>query len=162
VRINAWFSHFPWKLDDQETERLSFLNLSDDPFQAVWTAYPVRFPLAVGWSGGPRASALCRAPRGEVLRALRAQLARELGTTPHRLRQAIRRVWWHNWDRDPYSRGAYSYVRVGAGTPAKDLGRPEQGTLFIAGEATEAEGGTVEAALASGRRAARQVRLALR
>jgi monoamine oxidase len=161
MRINIWFQHFPWKHDDQETERLSLLNLSDDPFQVLWTAYPGRWPLAVAWSGGLRAAELYRVPRHEALRSLTAQLARELGTTPRRLRQAIRRVWWHNWDRDPYARGAYSYVRVGAGTPAKVLSRSEQNTLFIAGEATEAAGGTVEAALASGRRAARQVRLAL-
>jgi monoamine oxidase len=162
VRVNVWFRHLPWNLDDQEMKRLSFLDLVADPFQTLWTAYPARFPLGVAWSGGPRGAELARAPWHEVLRSLRAQLARELGTTPGRLRQAIRHVWWHNWDRDPYARGAYSYVRAGAGTPAKGLARPEQGTLFIAGEATEPEGGTVEAALRSGRRAARQVRLALR
>jgi monoamine oxidase len=36
-----------------------------------------------------------------------------------------------------------------------------QQTLFFAGEATEKSGGTVEAALASGQRAARQVLRAL-
>jgi hypothetical protein len=160
VRINVWFRHFPWNTDDPGTKRLSFLNLSADPFQVLWTAYPARFPLAVAWSGGPRGADLYGAPRRQVLRTLRGQLARELGTTPRSLTRTIRHVWWHNWDRDPYARGAYSYVRVGAGDPAKDLSRPEQNTLFLAGEATEADG-TVEAALASGRRAARQVKLAL-
>jgi monoamine oxidase len=43
------------------------------------------------------------------------------------------------------------------------LARPLAGTLFFAGEATDTEGatGTVHGAIASGRRAARQVQRAL-
>jgi monoamine oxidase len=81
--------------------------------------------------------------------------------TTQGLKGAIRRVWWHNWDRDPYSRGAYSYLLVGAQGAPKSLATPEQHTLFFAGEATEEKGGTVEAALMSGQRAARQVSVAL-
>jgi len=64
----------------------------------------------------------------------------------------------HDWRRDPWSRGAYSYVGV-SGLPAqRALGRPVAGTLFFAGEATEEdEMGTVAGALASGRRAARRI-----
>jgi monoamine oxidase len=64
----------------------------------------------------------------------------------------------HDWRRDPYSRGAYSYVGV-FGLPAqRALARPVEGTLFFAGETTEPdEMGTVAGALASGRRAARRI-----
>ena len=52
--------------------------------------------------------------------------------------------------------GAYSWDPVGAGESRTILGRPVQGTLFFAGEAVNAGGtaGTMQAALASGRRAA--------
>ena len=161
LRLCVWFRHLPWESGDPNAAHPSFLHFSTGPFQSLWTVYPARWPLAVVWSGGPAASALSRAPRREVLRSLTTQLARAIGTTPHRLRREIRHVWWHNWARDPFARGVYSYVKVGAGAVARELARPEQGTLFLAGEATEAEPGTVEAALASGRRAARQVKAAL-
>jgi monoamine oxidase len=72
-------------------------------------------------------------------------------------------AWTHDWRSDPHARGAYSYVRVGGVGSAHRLARPVDGTLFFAGEATEEElSGTVEGALASGQRAARQVDTALR
>lgn len=72
-------------------------------------------------------------------------------------------AWTHNWERDPYSRGAYSYIVVGGGDSPKKLARPVQGTLFFGGEASDADGrtGTVHGAIASGRRAGKQALRAL-
>lgn len=159
VRMVVWFREWPWADDD--SPRFNFLQLPGEPFQVIWTADPVRWPLAVAWCGGPSAAALSRMPRPEIARRLRAQLAGALRSTPRRLKQAMHTIWFQNWDRDPFARGAYTYVRVSAGDPAPALARPEKGTIFFAGEATGAEGGTVEAALESGRRAARQILRAL-
>ena len=64
----------------------------------------------------------------------------------------------HDWRRDPFARGAYSYLRVGGEGAREELAAPLAGTLFFAGEATDAEeSGTVAGALRSGARAARQV-----
>jgi len=53
---------------------------------------------------------------------------------------------------------AYRAHYVGGNGAPRALGRPVDGTLFFAGEATNgAEIGTVAGALASGRRAAREV-----
>jgi monoamine oxidase len=69
----------------------------------------------------------------------------------------------HDWREDPWSRAAYTYVRVGGGAAQRKLAAPVQGTLHFAGEATAAEQtGTVAGAIASGRRAARNVIRALR
>ena len=68
-------------------------------------------------------------------------------------------VFWHDWQRDPFSCGAYSYV-VAQGTGARrSLARPMQDTLFFAGEAcdTHGEAATVGGALRSGIGAARAV-----
>ena len=65
-----------------------------------------------------------------------------------------------SWSTDPWSRGSYSFLPVGA-TPAmrRALAQPVQGRLFFAGEATDEAGpSTVHGAQASGKRAARQVR----
>ncbi len=65
----------------------------------------------------------------------------------------------YNWSRDLFSRGAYSFTRVGHDDTAERLQEPLKDTLFFAGEATAdgAEVGTVHGALASGVRAAGQV-----
>jgi monoamine oxidase len=119
----------------------------------------MRPPLAVAWSGGPPAADLNRRSAQEIkILALHA-LAENLGISPRRVSSRVLAAWSHNWDRDPFARGAYSYARAGGSHAAAALARPVEGTLFFAGEATDAEGrtGTVEGALASGLRAARQV-----
>jgi monoamine oxidase len=66
----------------------------------------------------------------------------------------------HNWQRDPYSLGAYSYVSVGHNDSARQaLATPLEDTLFFAGEATDTTGeaATVAGALISGSRAAREI-----
>ncbi|XP_010271456.1 PREDICTED: lysine-specific histone demethylase 1 homolog 3-like [Nelumbo nucifera] len=61
-----------------------------------------------------------------------------------------------NWGKDPFSRGAYSYVAVGASGEDYDiLGRPVDNCLFFAGEATCKEHpDTVGGAMMSGLREA--------
>jgi monoamine oxidase len=65
----------------------------------------------------------------------------------------------HDWEHDPFARGAYSYQLVGGASAPAALARPVARTLFFAGEATggAAGTGTVEAAILSGRRAAAQL-----
>ncbi|HEU5310603.1 MAG TPA: NAD(P)/FAD-dependent oxidoreductase, partial [Candidatus Eisenbacteria bacterium] len=161
VRMVVWFRELPWNGTDRPARR-NFVHLTEDPFQVLWSADPVRWPLAVAWCGGPDASPLSELPRAKALGVLRGQLSRALGISPRRLERMIRSIWWHDWNRDPYARGAYTYARVGGGQASEHLSRPEGGTLFFAGEATDSKGGTVEAALASGRRAALQIHRSLR
>jgi monoamine oxidase len=68
-------------------------------------------------------------------------------------------AYFHNWDEDRFSRGAYSYVKVGGQGCQEILGAPVEGTLYFAGEATDTSGhnGTVHGAIASGNRAAREL-----
>jgi monoamine oxidase len=87
-----------------------------------------------------------------------AELARQLGLTRRRLASMVVATFHHDWSADPFSRGAYSYALVGGAGAATRLSRTVQGTLHFAGEATAgADSGTVEGALKSGQRAARQV-----
>jgi monoamine oxidase len=67
--------------------------------------------------------------------------------------------YFHNWQSDPFSRGAYSYGKVGADGAQEALASPVENTLFFAGEATDIWGhnGTVHGAIASGVRAAREI-----
>jgi monoamine oxidase len=177
VRLACWFRDFPWHTGPaarhpERTARASFWNLGGPTFGAWWTAYPLRWPLAVAWSGGPRAAALAAmapiAPTADGgRRALRSLAVGELAAAFRLPRRAVAArllaTWMHDWQHDPYSRGAYSYARVGGAGAARSLSRPVEDTLFFAGEATDTGGhtGTVEGALASGLRAARQAIRAL-
>jgi monoamine oxidase len=92
-----------------------------------------------------------------VARAI-AGVARNLGVTRSRVQSHLEAAWSHNWDRDPYARGVYSYPMVGGAHAAKDLARPIKSTIWFAGEAADAKGrnGTVHGAIGSGRAAAQQ------
>ncbi len=63
------------------------------------------------------------------------------------------------WASDPYARGSYSYLPVGAAPDdRRALQEPVLGGLVLAGEHTDVDGpATVHGALASGRRAAEQL-----
>jgi monoamine oxidase len=80
-------------------------------------------------------------------------------TTPKTLTRRMRAFHMHNWTTDPFAGGAYSHVRVGGIDAPKTLSRSVEGTIYLAGEAYDAEGrnGTVEGAIASGRRAASRI-----
>jgi monoamine oxidase len=118
--------------------------------------YPVRSPIIVGWSGGPKAVALLQSERIEDI-AL-SELANAFGMRRGRVEALVESIHTHDWTHDGCTRGAYSYVGVGGSDAAARLARPVRGTLFFAGEATDSENtGTVEGAIASGLRVCRQV-----
>ena len=75
------------------------------------------------------------------------------------LEQALVEFYTHNWHKDPFSAGAYSYIPVGGLDAQARLAQPLEDTLFFAGESTNTEGhhGTVHGAIATGLRAAREV-----
>jgi monoamine oxidase len=140
---------------------LSFVHTPERKFNVWWTMYPLAAPVVVGWSGGP--PALDLAAGGDVEGRAVAELARAFGLRRSRLEALIDSLHTHDWTRDPHTRGAYSYVGVGGINAAKRLSQPVRGKLFFAGEATDSENsGTVEGALASARRAFRQVVRSLR
>ncbi|HET9013915.1 MAG TPA: NAD(P)/FAD-dependent oxidoreductase [Gemmatimonadaceae bacterium] len=141
--------------------RAAFVHARGAEVPVWWTSYPLRSGLLVGWAGGPAAMALGASPaslRGRVLRSL----ADTFGADRRTLDRHLVGTFHHDWSRDPFSRGAYSYALVGGSDAAATLARPLRGTLFFAGEATDPEGrtGTVHGAIATGHRAASQLRRA--
>jgi monoamine oxidase len=169
VRLTFWLSEAFWEARSPlrrgapGLELLSFLHTSDPDVPVWWTAFPVRAPLLVGWVGGPAATALA-AERDEPLesRAV-AALARQLGVARRRIERLVEGCWAHDWEHDPFARGAYSYPLVGGSDAAAELARPAGRTLFFAGEAADPEGrtGTVHGAIATGTRAAKQAARAI-
>lgn len=166
VRVVVWFREFPWRplagrRGIPPLDGLGYLHTRGTPFNVWWTARPMQAPLAVGWCGGPPSRAFAGRPAAEVARAALDSLAGALGVPPRHVRSRALGSWTHDWSADPFSRGAYSYPRVGGAEAWKAFARPIQGTLFFAGEHSDEGSGTVEGAIASGRRAARQLARAI-
>jgi monoamine oxidase len=139
-----------------------FFRCEDHPFPTYWTQVPVRAPLIVAWAGGPKAVALRGVAEADLI-----QRARDgFGVLFHErdlARRELEGAYTHDWSRDPFARGAYSYVAVGGGRARAALSAPVDDTLFFAGEATSTDnqGGTVNGALETGERAAAEAAAAL-
>ena len=135
----------------------NFVHNNDDYFPTWWTAAPVRAPIVTGWAGGHAADhLLAEGSEAIVGRALQS-LASILGLSRRRVASKLDAAHTHDWQADPFSRGAYSYAGVGGSTAYRQLAKPVANTLFFAGEATSDQTGTVAGAIESGRRAARQI-----
>lgn len=133
-------------------------------FPTWWTTLPMRTPLLTAWSAGPHTDELLRKPKAFLVSRALEDLSRISKLEVSHLQQQLDKVHFHDWHADPYSRGAYSYVRAGAFRNRAALGLPVENTLFFAGEGTElnGHGGTVHGARATGHRAAQQVFESLR
>lgn len=137
---------------------------ADVPFPTWWTAYPMPEPMLVGWRGGPGSRAFSHRSADAVADAAVRSAAALFGVTRRTVERHVRAAYTHDWNADPYALGAYSYARVGGSGAARALARPVEGTIYLAGEHTYGRGreGTVDAAIASGRRAAELILRAAR
>ena len=128
-------------------------------FPTWWTTRPVQSAVLTAWAGGPKATALAGLSPSAIIDAALASLQQLFGRRRNWLRSMIETTYTHNWQSDPFSAGAYSYVKVGGLRARQQLAKPIEQTLFFAGEATDTTGqaSTVAGAIASGQRAAKQL-----
>jgi monoamine oxidase len=158
VRVSLQFQHDGWAGRDPFSES-GFLFTGERPFPVWWISYPGPRPVVTGWAGGRNALTLSTLDDTErVAKALEA-LGGAIGVEGSRLRRELLGGFSHDWQRDPFARGAYSYARVGGRHAGTELAAPVESTLFFAGEATQSDGrnATVHGAVASGERGAREV-----
>jgi len=143
------------KLNRERYRGAAFFHAPEAEFPTFWTALPLRAPLMTAWMGGPRAARLSGASETEIIRRAVKTLQSILGKGCD-VDEQLEAAWCHNWQSDPFARGAYSYVLAGGGEARKGLAAPLDETLFFAGEAADfaGEAGTVAGALQSGKRAA--------
>ena len=148
-----------WQEADRRLARLGWLSVPEHRFRTWWTLWPSDAPVLVGWVGGPNGARLAELPDEAVLTEGLEGLAAALAVSVTALRAGLASWHVHNWERDPYSRGAYSFLGVGGLEAQGTLAAPVEGTLFFAGEATDVTGhfSTVHGALTTGYRAAREV-----
>jgi monoamine oxidase len=138
---------------------LTFMHSTSADVPTWWTQLPIQTTVLTGWAGGPKADALSHRKPEEILAKGLDSLAEMTGFSRGEI-ESLAQAWEiADWQSDPFSGGAYSYVPVKAGDARKELAEPVNNTLFFAGEATHFEGhsGTVAGALATGTRAAEEV-----
>ena len=162
VRVVLVFRERFWERlerSGRSLQRVSFLHSSDAWFPTWWTTMPAKSGILTGWAAGRRAEKSCGRGAAWIVEKAISSLTDLLGVERSVLRSTLDQSYYHDWHADPFSRGAYSYVLVGGAAAPGELGAPLEGTLFFAGEATDTSGhnGTVHGAIASGRRAARDV-----
>jgi monoamine oxidase len=162
-RERWWTDHLRAAPRGASLESMTFLQGDSRDVPVWWTLHPARASVMIGWAGGPAAIRLSGRPSTEIQDRALAALAAHMGVTRRRVTAQVEACWTHDWQHDPFSRGAYSYALVGGADTARHLARPIEGTLWFAGEAADPEGrnGTVHGAIGSGRRAALSVTRAL-
>ncbi len=138
---------------------LRFLFAEGTTASTFWTQQPAAAPVLVGWIGGPRAMEAEASDPSKLLDNALRSLETIFRLETASLKRELLSWHLHDWQRDPYSLGAYSYAPVGALNSSERMAEPAEDTLYLAGEHTDVSGhwGTVHGALRSGLRAARQV-----
>jgi monoamine oxidase len=158
-RERFWDKLSPPKQSSKDLSAMSFLLSEDEWFPAWWTSMPDNLPIITGWAPFDCAERLSGRDRSFVTDRALQTLGNLLHANPQTLGGLLEAAYFHDWQNDPFSRGAYSYGAVGSGGAQEALASPLENTLFFAGEATDTGGhnGTVHGAIASGHRAAQEI-----
>jgi monoamine oxidase len=164
IRVTLRFRERFWDSIKPPDARASLSNMSflfgqDDWFPTWWTANPAKSPIITGWAPFRCAERLSRKSRSFVVERSLQTLSALLRVSQPELEDILEDAYFHDWQTDSFSLGAYSYGKVGADGALQALAEPIESTLYFAGEATDTTGnnGTVHGAIASGYRAAKQI-----
>ncbi len=165
IRITLCFRNRFWDeihspgAPDHTLSDMSFLFSEDEWFPTWWTTMPLKLPIITGWAPFHGAERLSGNSHSFIVKRSLQSLGSMLNVRTDELERLLVSAYVHDWQSDPYSRGAYSYGKVGADGAQRVLGSPLANTLFFAGEATDMAGnnGTVQGAIASGLRAAQEI-----
>lgn len=158
VKLVLGFREPFWR-DRAPLDDVLFIHAYDQLVPTWWTPVDPGLPMLTGWAGGLYAARLAAMEESELLDCAIRSLAHAVGMAPRDVGARLESLHFHDWTRDPFTRGAYTYVAVGGADAYRTLAEPVADTLFFAGEATCGEGlnATMEGAVLSGRRAAAEL-----
>jgi monoamine oxidase len=162
IRLVLCFRHCFWtdpKLVRSPMPDMSFLSSPEELFPTWWSSVSAGTAMLTGWSGGVRVERLSGLGSAAIMERGLEVLHHVFGVPLETLRDLVQESFVHDWQSDPYCRGAYSYALADSGEAARRLAAAVGNTLFFAGEATDCSGhnGTVHGAIASGQRAATEL-----
>lgn len=140
-------------------QSMGFLFTLDEHFPTWWTTMPDPLPLITAWAPFRAAERLSGSSSTFAFEPALDSLGNALNFDRKKLDGLIEAAFVHDWQSDPFSRGAYSYVKVGGENAPRNLAAPLDNTLFFAGEATDISfnTGTVHGAIASANRAVAEI-----
>ena len=151
-RSRWWTGH-----NGGQLARMSFV-FAETRIPTWWTQYPREDALLTGWYAGPKADGVENLSDAQWTGMALASLAGIFDISVERLNDELAGARVFNWSADPLARGAYSYATPKTRAAQAALLAPDGTGIYFAGEALYPgrDMGTVEAALAAGREAARQ------
>jgi monoamine oxidase len=148
----------PWVPAMDGGFEVSFVHVPGAPFNTLWRETRAGQVQITAWSAGPPVASLLQLEPPALIDAALQSLARATAVDVSSCKRALIEAHFHDFNRDPLTRGAYSYVRPGGEDAARRLAEPCDDTLFFAGEALDLQHtGTVAGALGSGEHAARRI-----
>jgi monoamine oxidase len=157
LRVVMRFEHMRW-LEAEPGVEASFVHVPGAAFSTLWREERAGQVQITAWAGGPDARALSKLDEVALFNAALESLAQGIRSDFARCRSALVEAHYHDFNRDPFTLGAYSYVRPGGEDAARALGEPWAGTVFFAGEALDLQyPSTVAGALGSGEHTARKL-----
>jgi monoamine oxidase len=161
IKVVLLMNRSPWA--GRLPSGLGFLHVSGGAFPTFWTLVEGPRPMITAWAAGPAATRLHALADDQLRRRAVSTLAHALRLRPAELQGDVGGELCADWASDPFARGAYSYIPIGARDAATALARGIDSTLLFAGEASETGGhsATVHGAVMTGIRAAQQARAAL-
>ena len=156
LRVTFSLSEPAWK---GQAPCPAFWHDPEGDFPVWWTACAEGRLAVTAWAGGPRVERLSRDGITVARNFALEQLARLSRAPRSRVERCVNSALAHDWTRDEFSLGAYSFARVKGNNSFSILSRPVGRELVFAGEATisDGENATVEGALRSGERAAENI-----
>jgi monoamine oxidase len=136
-----------------------FILRSNEVVPVWWTQYPEHYPVLTGWLSGPEVKNYMNMSSDQMLSIGLLSLANNFDVDVNELDRELVTSKIVNWPADRYARGAYTYATLATPAAKEELLKPINGVLFFSGEALYEgkEVGTVEAALASGAKAAERI-----
>jgi monoamine oxidase len=156
IKIVIGFKHAFWA--DTLHPDITFL-FSDEAVPTWWLHSPNTTPLLYGWIAGPQAAKMDAFTDKKVMEKAVSALALTFGLSKDFLNEQIEDFYLFNWNTNPFSKGGYAFMTLNSAEAVELLRAGVQDTIYFAGEAIYKgpHGGTVEAALVSGREAARRI-----
>jgi monoamine oxidase len=165
IKILLQFKAFWQNIEASNTDlkQMGFI-FSDKTIPTYWSQLPAKQPLLTGWLAGPKAQQVRFEDDAAVITETIASLSSIFNIPQEELQQMLLWSKVYNWNKDPFTLGAYTYSTINCDDIKKSLATPVADTLFFAGEAlyTGTETGTVEAALTSGMFVAREIEAAMK
>lgn len=132
---------------------------SDQAVPTWWLHSPHTIPILYGWIAGPQAAKMDSFTDKQVTDKTISALALTFGLSESFLKEQMEDFFLFNWSTNPFSKGGYTFMSLDGAEAVEVLRAGVEDTLYFAGEAIYrgANGGTVEAALVSGREVARRI-----